>query len=162
MTPKTEAQMTNSQGLTAANSESSSMKPDVVYIPNFLPQAKADELLARIKADADFRQNYIQLYGRNPVADEIVLVAADEGVAQGLRIGLYADTECLGGFAGAIAEIGFREALHLQNLERNNRQEHVDVDVGNHGLGRHGGMRGEVLRSQQALFFRGHRGEQHR
>jgi len=41
--------------------------PDVVSVPNFLTQAEADELLARIKTAADFRQNYIQLYGRKAI-----------------------------------------------------------------------------------------------
>jgi len=39
------------------------LKPDVAYIPDFLTQAEADELLARIRTAADFRQNYIQIYG---------------------------------------------------------------------------------------------------
>jgi len=42
------------------------LKPDVSYVPDFL-QAKADELLTRIRTGADFRQNYIQLYGRKAV-----------------------------------------------------------------------------------------------
>src|SRR5208337_2259115 len=42
---------------------SSRLKPDVAYIPDFLTQAEADELLARIRTAADFRQNYIQIYG---------------------------------------------------------------------------------------------------
>ena len=41
--------------------------PDVVVVPNFLTQAEGDELLARIKTAADFRQNYIQLYGRKAI-----------------------------------------------------------------------------------------------
>lgn len=40
---------------------------DVVVVPNFLTQVEADELLARIKTAADFRQNYIQLYGRKAI-----------------------------------------------------------------------------------------------
>jgi hypothetical protein len=31
------------------------MKPDVVFVTEFLTQAEADELLARIKTSADFR-----------------------------------------------------------------------------------------------------------
>jgi protein gp37/alkylated DNA repair dioxygenase AlkB len=33
------------------------LQPDVLYFSDFLPQVRADELLARIKAQADFRQN---------------------------------------------------------------------------------------------------------
>jgi len=39
------------------------LKPDVVFAPKFLTQPEADELLTRIRAAADFRQNYIQIYG---------------------------------------------------------------------------------------------------
>ncbi|MFY9701668.1 MAG: alpha-ketoglutarate-dependent dioxygenase AlkB [Terriglobales bacterium] len=47
--------------------ESNETKPDVLYIPDFLTQAEADELLARIGTAADFRQNYIQIYGRKAI-----------------------------------------------------------------------------------------------
>lgn len=47
--------------------ESNETKPDVLYIPDFLTQAEADELLARIRTAADFRQNYIQIYGRKAI-----------------------------------------------------------------------------------------------
>jgi len=43
------------------------IKPDVVFVPKFLMQAESDELLATIRARADFRQNYIQLYGRKAI-----------------------------------------------------------------------------------------------
>jgi len=43
------------------------LKPDVVFVPKFLTQPEADELLARIQTTADFRQNYIQLYGRKAI-----------------------------------------------------------------------------------------------
>jgi len=43
------------------------MVPDVVLIPGFLQKAEADALLERIRATAEFRQNYIQLYGRKAV-----------------------------------------------------------------------------------------------
>jgi alkylated DNA repair dioxygenase AlkB len=36
---------------------------DVVFIPNFLSRDEADTLLARIRAEADFKQHYIKLYG---------------------------------------------------------------------------------------------------
>ena len=41
--------------------------PHVVLIPTFLTEAEGDELLARINTAADFRQNYIQLYGRKAI-----------------------------------------------------------------------------------------------
>jgi alkylated DNA repair dioxygenase AlkB len=40
---------------------------DVVFVSGFLSREEADELLERIRAEAEFRQNYIQLYGRKAV-----------------------------------------------------------------------------------------------
>lgn len=42
-------------------------KPDVFFVHGFLSRDEADALLGRIRAEADFRQNYIQLYGRKAV-----------------------------------------------------------------------------------------------
>jgi alkylated DNA repair dioxygenase AlkB len=39
------------------------MTPDVIYVRGFLTQGEADVLLERIRSEAEFRQNYIQLYG---------------------------------------------------------------------------------------------------
>lgn len=41
--------------------------PDVVFVSNFLIRDEADALLSRIRSEADFRQNYIQLYGRKAI-----------------------------------------------------------------------------------------------
>lgn len=38
--------------------------PDVVFVRQFLSHEEADALLERIRTGAEFRQNYIQLYGR--------------------------------------------------------------------------------------------------
>lgn len=43
------------------------MEPDVIYVPSFLGRDEADALLERIRAAGEFRQNYIQLYGRKVV-----------------------------------------------------------------------------------------------
>src|SRR5271169_3434231 len=43
------------------------MEPDVIYIPGFLGREEADALLERIRTAGEFRQNYIQLYGRKAV-----------------------------------------------------------------------------------------------
>jgi hypothetical protein len=37
--------------------------PDIVLIPSFLPCSEADAVMERIRIGAEFRQNYIQLYG---------------------------------------------------------------------------------------------------
>jgi len=41
--------------------------PDVVLVPGFLSREEADALLERIRSGAEFRQNYIQLYGRKAI-----------------------------------------------------------------------------------------------
>jgi len=52
---------------TVGTEEKTGLRPNVLYLPDFLPQVKAGELLATIKERADFRQNYIQLYGRKAI-----------------------------------------------------------------------------------------------
>ena len=44
-----------------------SAKPDVAFIPGFLKREEADALLHRIVSQANFEQNYIQLFGRKPI-----------------------------------------------------------------------------------------------
>ena len=51
---------------------------------------------------------------------------------------------------------------HHQHLQREQRQEHVGVDVGDDARARHGGMRGEVARAEQPFLLAGHRDEQDR
>ncbi len=41
--------------------------PDVVLVPGFLSPKKADALLERIRAESEFRQSYIQLFGSKPI-----------------------------------------------------------------------------------------------
>lgn len=43
------------------------MKPDVIFIPTFLNRAEADALLKGIRSEADFTQNFIQLFGRKAI-----------------------------------------------------------------------------------------------
>lgn len=52
---------------TEGTKEKTGLQPNVLYLPDFLPLVRADELLATIKERADFRQNYIQLYGRKAI-----------------------------------------------------------------------------------------------
>lgn len=42
-------------------------KPDLVNIPSFLGKTQADALLKRIRTEAEFKQNYIQLFGRKAI-----------------------------------------------------------------------------------------------
>jgi alkylated DNA repair dioxygenase AlkB len=41
--------------------------PEVIFVPGFLNHAEAEALLARIHSEAEFGQNYIQLYGRKAI-----------------------------------------------------------------------------------------------
>ncbi len=41
--------------------------PDVVFVPSFLSREEADALLSRIRTEADFKQNYIQIFGPKAV-----------------------------------------------------------------------------------------------
>jgi alkylated DNA repair dioxygenase AlkB len=43
------------------------MTPDVIYLRGFLGPGEADALIERIRSNAEFRQNYIQLYGRKAI-----------------------------------------------------------------------------------------------
>ena len=43
------------------------MTPDVIYLRGFLSPGESDALLERIRYNAEFRQNYIQLFGRKPI-----------------------------------------------------------------------------------------------
>lgn len=70
-----------------------------------------------------------------------------------LRIGLNIDAARLRGAAGEIAQFGFVETVHRESLQRNEGQEHVDVDVGDHGFRIDSRILRKVLRAEQALFF---------
>jgi len=41
--------------------------PDIIIVPGFLSREEADGLLSRIRSEADFKQNYIQFFGRKAV-----------------------------------------------------------------------------------------------
>ena len=41
--------------------------PDVVLVPGFLGREKADALLEHIRAESEFKQNHIQLFGSKPI-----------------------------------------------------------------------------------------------
>jgi alkylated DNA repair dioxygenase AlkB len=43
------------------------MEPDVAFIEKFLAREEADALFGRIRSEANFQQNYIQLYGRKAI-----------------------------------------------------------------------------------------------
>ena len=43
------------------------MKPDVIFVKEFLNRGESDALLERIRTEADFKQNYIQLFGRKAI-----------------------------------------------------------------------------------------------
>ena len=41
--------------------------PDIIFVPGFLSRQAADALLSHIRSEADFKQNYIQLFGRKAI-----------------------------------------------------------------------------------------------
>jgi hypothetical protein len=55
--------------------------------------------------------------GGHALANEAVLIAADEAVLLWFLIGLHADTKLLGRLANGIAEGGFRQPLHFDPLQ---------------------------------------------
>ncbi len=42
-------------------------RPNVAFIPGFLSPVEADDLLNAIRQNADFKQNYIRLYGMKAI-----------------------------------------------------------------------------------------------
>jgi alkylated DNA repair dioxygenase AlkB len=50
-----------------AVNEASPRAPHVVLVPGFLSQEKAVALLERIRAESEFRENYIQLFSSKPI-----------------------------------------------------------------------------------------------
>src|SRR5436309_12766546 len=94
------------------------------------------------------------------MADEVVLVAADEEVALRFRISLDLDAPRLRDLSREIAEVGLGESENDQRLERNDREKHVDVDVGDHGLRVDRGILREVLGAEQSFLFPSHENKQ--
>src|SRR5208282_5300156 len=99
---------------------------------------------------------------RYTVADEVVLITAHEKIAQRLGIGLNLHAERLRDLAYAISQIGIVETEYGEQLQGHDRQKHVDVNVGDDGLGRDRGMSGEILRAEQTLFFSGDQDQENR
>src|SRR6185312_7278957 len=116
-----------------------------------------NRLLGRAGLEAD-----VQFDRRNSVADEAVLIAANETVSQRLRVRDRLDVQRPRDGNGAVAEIGLGDPLYLEDLQGNDGQEHVNVDIRHDRFRIDGGMRGKVFRAQQALLFRGDEGEQDR
>ena len=93
---------------------------------------------------AEFKAN-VHFDGRNAFLDEAVLIAANEAVAQRLGIGDGLHAHGLRDGHRAWAKVRFVDALNRQDFQRHDGEKHVHVDVGNDGLQRNGGMRGEIF-----------------
>src|ERR1019366_986931 len=104
--------------------------------------------------------SYAHDHRGHTVADEVVLIAADEKIAQRLGVGLNFYAERLRDLAYAITQIGVFESKYGEKLQGHDGQKHVDVDVGDNGFWCDRGMSGEVLRSEQTLFFAGDEDQQ--
>ena len=88
------------------------------------------------------------------VTDEVVLVAANEKIAHRLGVGLNLHAVRTARSRGAIAKIESSRPKTVRNFSGYDRQEHVDIDVGDDGRGRDRGISGEVAWSPAALFPR--------
>ncbi len=97
---------------------------------------------------------------RNALVDEVHLVGADEAVLVRLLVELRFDVVELADGAGVVAEGGLAEALDLEVLEREEREVHVHVEVGDDVGLLHSGLGGEVLRAELAHLFSGERNEE--
>src|SRR5207237_5716358 len=89
----------------------------------------------------------------NSSLDETVLIAADESISLGLRIGLYFEAQLLGSCANIGAEVRFIETEHHQHLQWEQRKEHVRIDIRDDGAGRDWRVGNEITRTQFALLF---------
>ena len=69
------------------------------------------------------------------MANEVVLIAADEKIAQRLGIGLDFYSFRLRDLTNAIAKIRVVETQHGEKFQRHDGQKHVDVHVGDDRLG---------------------------
>ena len=96
----------------------------------------------------------------NAVANETVLITADERITKGLEIGLHAHAEGFCGTGCCVAEIGLDKSFHFEHGQRHDRQEHVNVDVRNHGFRVDCGASSKIFRSEQSFLFRGNKHEQ--
>ena len=92
---------------------------------------------------------------------KVVLIAADEDISYGFRIGLDFDSHPLSSRAHAITDRRFVESVDGHDLQGVKWQEHVCVDICNKGLRRYSRVGGVVLRSKQSLFFSSYDDEQY-
>ena len=73
---------------------------------------------------------YLHRQRRNSLPNKAVLIAADEGIAQRLGIGLHLYSLLLRDLAHRVPKVGLIQPVNGQHLQRKNRQEHVGIDVG--------------------------------
>ena len=92
---------------------------------------------------------------RNAVADEVVLITANEKIAQRFRIRLNSYPMRLGNGAHAIAEIGVVKPQYGEKFQGHDRKKHIDIDIGGNGFGRDSRMRGKVFRAEESFLFSG-------
>src|SRR5580704_4258102 len=66
---------------------------------------------------------------RHALTNETVLIAANEQIAVRLLIGLYGNSGLLADLPNIVPQRRFRQALHLQITQREQRQEHIHIDI---------------------------------
>src|ERR1035437_10185401 len=99
---------------------------------------------------------------RHTRANKAVLIAPDEAVLVGFLIGLRLYAILLRPLANGIAQRRFRQPLHLDPFQIEERHEHIQVDVGDNVLPLHCRPRREIPRAEFALLLRRHRQEHDR
>ena len=113
--------------------------------------------LRRVRGPAE-----LESQRRNALVDEIHLVGADETVLVGLLVELWLNIVELADRACVVAQSRLAEPLNLEVLQREERQVHVHVEVGDDVGLLHGGFGGEVLRAELAHLFSRKRNEEYR
>ena len=109
---------------------------DVLYIPDFLTPEEAEDLLRRIRSEADFRQNYIQLYGKKAVPRlEAWYGPWDYAYSKGVTLKAASAPDYLQAMMGRLKECGFGEydAVLINRYRDGNDyiSWHSDDDYGN-------------------------------
>src|SRR5262245_2680208 len=114
-------------------------------------------VLGRILDEADLERER-----GNPLPDEAVLVAADEGVTFRLRVGEDSNAEGASHLGQVGGEVRLFQALHDETGKRKERREHIRVQVRHDALTRHRRMGGVVAGAQKTLLLGGHGEKDHR
>src|ERR1700746_2668426 len=71
-------------------------------------------------------------------------------------------TPCASATSRTISPIGFLQSVDGEHFQRDQRQKHVRVDIGDDRFRGNRGMRGEIFRAEQTFFFAAYKDEENR